>query len=252
MELLENGAICKNIIKTLYFDCDAYNRMKLSSILRHTQQISLDHSDLVGVSESFMDKIDMVFLLGKMSLEIKRLPKLNEKIIISTITANKPQGATYKRITSILEITGEKIIDIDARWILVDKKTGKIVKQKPDEIIFPDHSVELPDYMIRMPKKHSIVGKSESKITYSNIDGNFHTNNANYADIICDGLVDVMGIEMLSEDSIGKFAINYKNQSKLGDVITSSVNRCENNEKGYYICGNIEDKVCYESYIEMK
>ena len=252
MELLQNGAVCTSIIKTVYFDCDAYNRMKLSAVLRYTQQISLDHSELVGVSESFMDNLDMVFLLGKMSVEIVRMPRLMEKFIIKTITDTKPEGATYKRITSIEDMYGNKIINIDARWILVNKHTQKIIRRKPDEIVFPEHKVDLPDYMVKMPKKYSSIGTSELEIKYSHLDGNLHTNNAIYADIICNSIVDVLGIDTMSDDKISKFVINYKNQSKLGDVIITNVNRCEDVENGYYICGNIQDKMCYESYIEMK
>lgn len=249
MELLDGGSICRKNLQVSYFDCDINNKMKLSAVLRQVQQISMEHCDLLGIGEKFMEKLNMAFLLGKLSLKIFKMPSATEKLIITTIPDCKPMRAQYKRATYISNIDGDKLLEVDARWILVDMQSKKIVRNKPEEIVFPTHEHQTFLHEIKMPKQGEILGTSETLVSYSHLDVNNHMNNTFYADMACNAICNTIEDSPIMTREPSSLIINYKNQAVKGDVVTSSVYNCIQDEDTYIVCGTVEDKNCYAAAI---
>lgn len=252
MELLESGSICRKHLQVSYFDCDLNNKVKLSAILRQVQQISMEHCDLLGIGEKFMEKLNMAFLLGKLSVKIIKMPSATEKLVITTIPDCKPMRAQYKRATTISNIDGEKLIEVDARWILVDMSSKKIVRNKPEQLVFPEHQHETFMHDIKMPKKGELLGKSETVVSYSHLDVNHHMNNTFYADMACNAICNAVENSPILTKEPSSLIINYKNQAVRGNVVTSSVYNCTHNKDTYVVWGTVEDQNCYSAAIAFK
>ena len=58
-----------------YSSCDSKNEMKLSYILKKSQEISMEHCDEIGIGRTFLLGINKVFLLAKINLNVINMPK---------------------------------------------------------------------------------------------------------------------------------------------------------------------------------
>lgn len=249
MGLIEEGRKCEKHATVAYYECDINSKMSLSSILKRIQQISMEHCDLLGLGGELFKNLNMAFMLAKLTLEIKRYPVPNEKILLVTTPADKPIRAQYKRTTVIMNEETEEILAlVDARWVLCNLETGHIEREKPEELAFPKQNSESFELDMKMPKKEhtKVVTSCKHTVRYSNMDTNRHLNNTVYAEIICNALP----YEDMDKKEIKKLMISYKNQGLFGDEILVNVNSKEDFDNTYFIKGDIQDKTCFESYVE--
>ncbi|MEG1448626.1 MAG: thioesterase, partial [Oscillospiraceae bacterium] len=223
MGLIDEGRKCDKHATVAYYECDFNGRMTISSLLKRIQQISMEHCDLLGLGHEVFQSINMVFMLARLTMEIKRYPKANEKIVLITTPAEKPVKAQYKRTTVIInQDTGEELVLVDARWVLCNLGTGRIEREKPNEIEFPKQNSEDFELDMKMPKKdhNKFVSSCKHTVRYSNMDINKHLNNTVYADIICNAIP----YSDMAEKEIKKVMVSYKNQGLYGDELVVTVN----------------------------
>ena len=223
-------------------ETDLNGRLKLSALLRYVQQISTDHCTEIGVTGKDYERTHSAFLLAKTSVEVYKEVKVEDKIRIVT-HPGEAMRAVYPRYTEIFNEQGELAASVDARWILVDTESRRILRQKPEDLDlwFANETVPLHED-ISVPKEKEAEDAGEETITYSRLDINRHLNNTEYADIICDHLP----TELVCEKPIRRLVIHYHQEVKLGETL--KITRKERDE-GWYVCGNLPEKKSFEALV---
>lgn len=232
----------KKIVVSQY-ECDMFGRMTLAYILRYAQQISTDHCDHLGLTSDVFQKTSTAFLLSKISVEIKSPPVFSREILIKTEPA-LPRRAVYNRFTRFLDKEGAELLSVDARWVLVDTKSRRILRRPPEGLELPFVSSEVPTHDCVIEKADTLNCCSEERVTYSKIDVNGHLNNTFYADFICDCLP----LEALKESFIKKLVIAYHHELLLGQRAKIYLGQTQTPGK-YYICGKNQDNIAFEANI---
>lgn len=223
-------------------ECDLNERMRLAALLRRVQQISTDHCTNLGITAEDYQRTHSGFLLAKMSVEVYEDIKVSDEIRLLT-HPGIAQKAIYPRYTEIFHKDGRLAAAVDARWILVDTESKRILRKAPEDlpITFGNDTVTMHD--ITIPKVKDAEKQGEVKVTYSRCDINRHLNNTEYADIICDYLP----LELICEKRAKKLNISYHNEALLGDVVSIFTKEMDG---GWYICGELAEKKAFEAWLE--
>lgn len=215
-----------------YPECDVNNRMRISNIMRHVQQMGGAHLDSLGLTYHRMAADGVVLLLAKEGMTINRLPEGGERIHIET-TPRKPKGATLLRDCTFYAEDGSELLFVETTWVAADTKTHRIVR--PDELaydIIP--SLEEKDYAVtglrvRQTEHAPIVG--ERVVRFSDIDCNRHLNNAVYGDIV----YDFLPVETVEKNQPKTFFMHFQHEAGLGECLTIRVGQTP--EGGYVVTG---------------
>ena len=231
-----------------YHECDCKKQMSISYMLKYIQQVGMEHCDQLELSTALFQKLNMAFMLAKSAVDVKRYPRPNEKVVILTTPDDIPVKAQFKRTTIVSsEETGEELFCVDARWIICNLETGRIMRKRPEQIAFPVQTNITFELDMKIPKKEytNEITNCEYTVRYSDLDTNQHVNNTVYANMICDAVP----YEYLATKQIKSAVISYKNQAFIKDEIYITVYQKEEQEDTLCVIGVIGDSVCFESYL---
>ena len=226
----------------LQIDCDLQNRMTLGALLRVTQQIATDHCDFIGLPGNYLAERGVAFLLAKVGVTVNRDIHLNESLMVVTRPC-VPRHAFYNRYTDFLDSTGEVVARVDARWVLVDIHTRRILRNPPEGITFPFAKWFDREQDLSIPRPETLEAAGNACAVYSRVDINHHLNNTYYGDILCDALpTDAW----LSEQGFRKAVLYYRQELPFGSSMELMRGEIPN---GWYVEGILEGKRCFEGSI---
>lgn len=230
--------------RVYFYECDYKNRLKLSEMLKISAEIAGYDYTKKGLSHKFLWDNGMVFLVSRVSFHIFEYPKSQTELVSSTWEKGK-KGAMFLRGFEIRGVDGKKYVEGTAGWVLVNPETRHIIKPKNFPYKMPqimDRECSALDIGKIFCDNLRFLGKREVRL--SDLDGNGHVYNGNYADMT----VDVIS-QQLYEQDVENFRINFISEAVLGDVIEIYGNI--DNKKSIVI-GKICDKICFESEIIFK
>lgn len=222
---------------------DFRRRMKPSALLRCTEQISTDHARAYGMDDAFFARQKAVFLLGKQSLRFVRVPRRGEQMTLTTFAEESRRGS-LKRITELRDAEGQLAALVDARWILVDTESQRILRQpgwqSPDGYWNQQIDAELP---LQVHKAEPLVCAGVWRADYSLCDQNGHLNNACYLDIACDALP----LRVMEQEVVHFACLKYHRQLLMGQSMEVFY---APSGPGWYVVGHHEGQSAFECYLE--
>ncbi len=237
-------SIYEKTVRVEQDQCDRSNRQKASALLAQVQQISIDQCDAIGMNNEAYERTHTAFLLAKVSVEWKRAIQVGEELTLRT-QPSYPVRAVYDRRTQLLDGQGQEAAQVDAKWVLVDTQSRKILREPPEELRYPFHN-QAPDkgHDFSLPKGLAVEGTVWEPVTYSRTDCNGHLNNARYADLIWD----LLPVELVCQKRPEKLVIHYHSEAMLGQKVQLGYAVTEGG--AYYVVGKKEDGTkCFEALV---
>ena len=221
------------------FECDLNSTLRVSSLLRQVEQISHEHSNIVGIDAVHHSRLHTAFLMTRVSVEIHQTIGEEQKIKLVT-RPYAPVRASYHRYNEAYDENGRLLATVDSRWILIDTTSRRITRRAPEGFDYP--------FLESPPKKHDSMEILPCETqpcgsflaAYSRVDLNGHLNNAEYADVVCDM------VENIKDRRIRKMVIVYHNELRLGETMNLHRGEIEN---GYYCFGGRDTVKCFEANI---
>lgn len=236
------------------YECDCNGRMKAGAMMSHCQAISTDHCNSIGLTLDVYRRTHSVFLLARASLEVYGEIRAGDKIRLVT-KASSPNRAIYTRYNQFFNEQGEEVASQDAKWVLVDTQTRKILRNPPEEMKYAFQLEMDQEHDFTIPKVRDAQQTAVERVTYSRTDDNGHLNNTQYADIILDNLPFSATVDRRME----KLVINYHAEAKMGEnllIFTKELLLEEEADKdcvSYYVSGENETgKKCFESFARFR
>ena len=228
-------------------DGDHLGNAKLGALLRYAQQVATAHAEAVGLDDALYRETRTAYVLAKLALHIARMPRIDEELTLVT-QPERCKRAVNKRITHFYDASGEEIVTIDSRWVLIDTDKRIILRKHPPQFAdqwAEDVPFELPIRLPRVaPEDCETLG--EQTATYSRCDMNGHLNNTRYADIVCDAVP----WEVWDRAQIEDFTISYHREVPRGESFT--LHRAQLAENQFYFDGEREGKSAFEAQITFK
>ena len=197
-------------------DVDYRFYLKPANLYRIFQDIALKATEEVGSDSISLSKRGIDWVITRMDVEIKRLPRCNEKITVCTYPG-KDLAMLYPRYFYILDENNNVIIRASSIWALIDAKTRKVIVDKDTIKKLPP---ETSEYELPLPGK---IAASEEKnlietrtIHYSDLDFNCHMNNVRYVEL----LMDVHDFEFYKTHRPTFISLNYMKEIREKDKVS--------------------------------
>lgn len=226
-----------------FCDCDVNEKMKLSKILAISSDAPGKEYIYRGITREKMVEAKQVMLLSRYHIKINRLPKRSEVLTLKTWEKGV-QGPLLLRDCEIVDSNKKSCVKIASTWFIVNPVTRTFIRPKNFKFkefknIDIDNNCSYCKKLLFDDKKLKYV--DSHKVTYSELDGNGHLNNANYANIVYDLLM-----SMSESYKITDFFINYVKEAKVHDIIKLYM---YNNNNILHIIGKVNDTVSFVSEV---
>ena len=200
-----------------YTDVDAYDNLKLSSLLSFLEESACHSADELGFGYDDVAPMNIGFIVVNYYLKLFKTIKLGDELTVHTWPL-RPKHIIFLRDYE-LYCGKEKVGVATARWGMIDTKTFSLLpsstffRESDFENYNTERSIEFNGWKI--PQFTDGGNVYSKKVTYSDYDHYFHVNNTKYADF----LMDVFSVDELKGKEIESFQITFVKQCKEGEVI---------------------------------
>lgn len=200
-----------------YTDVDAYDNLKLSSLLSLLEESACLSADELGFGYKDVAPKNIGFIIANWYIELEKAIKLGDNLTVHTWPV-KPKHFIFLRDFE-LYVGNKKIGVATARWCMIDTLSFGML---PTSVYFTES--DLAEYNTerstnfsqwKIPEIDNGQKKYSKTVTYSDYDHYFHANNTKYADF----LMDVFSIEELKGKFLKSAQITYVKQCKFGEEI---------------------------------
>ena len=213
-------------IKILTEHCDASRRLRLSSLFRFFQEISIEDTERLGFPRSTTLDRGLLWVIGKQRLEIKRMPEYDETVEILSYPGKKIPFL-FPRYCKVVSRDGEAIVSSSAIWTLIDEKSRSMIDPEKHGIVI-DGKEEGDEIGPQFPMKtFPLQNKAVFAAKWSDCDLNGHMNNTAYFD----EALNLIPPSFLKSHQPSAVDVAYKKEIPLGSEVAVSYEE----EKGVYV-----------------
>lgn len=195
-----------------YSECDSNCNLRLEALLNYFQDASTFQSEELGAGFDYLVPRNLVWVLVSWQIDIKRYPKLGEKVIVGTHPYDF-KGFWGSRNFCMTTEEGEMLAKANSLWTLLNFDTMKPV-MAPKELT-DKYTLESPLEMEYAGRKIRIEGEGQDGepiiVRKQHLDSNLHVNNAQYVSMAVDCLP--------KEFVIAGLRVEYKKQAHLNDTL---------------------------------
>ena len=213
--------ISPNFISILYeekeinfLQCYPNGYLKYTDLCNILQLTAATHAELGGISFSDMQEFHQAWVLSRMRLEIKRLPKWKDVITVKTWINSLENSRSIRCLEMYLG--DEKIIGCETFWAVFNTKT-----RRPENLALPhEHFQKFPERAtneafskIDFQQEMNFTGNHTVKL--SDLDIVNHANSVKYLE----WCLDLIDISIIKNQQIESLEMNYLKEVSLNETV---------------------------------
>lgn len=203
--------------KKVYFsDVGPDSKLSINGMISAIQDCINYHIESLGKGVSYLKSINRVWFTVSWNIEIKKMPQLYDDLKVRTW----PYGFTSlmgKRNVVIADSKDEVIICAESNWAYMDwekQQPTRITEKDVEYFVIEDrYPMEEVSRKIKLPEEFTFV--ESIKVRKADLDVNKHMTNGKYIVHAC---------EYVDYDNITNIRIEYKEQSRLDEIIDVYIN----------------------------
>ena len=198
-----------------FLQCYPNGYLKYTDLCNILQLTAGSHAELGGISFSDMQVHHQAWVLSRMRVEIKRLPKWRETITVKTWINSLENSRSIRCLE--LYIGDEKIIGCETFWAVFNTKT-----RRPENLALPhEHFEKFPDRATLHPFskidfQHEMKKVGTHKVKLSDLDIVNHANSVKYLE----WCLDCVDLAIIQDQKIDSFEMNYLKEVSLNDTVS--------------------------------
>lgn len=213
--------------------------LSLTGLSLILQRAAVEHAEHLGFGFTETSKDNVSWVLFRLNLEIKRLPKWQENVVVQTWPRAIEKMSAFREFVLLSE-SGEVLCNATSEWMIIDLTTRR--PQKMDRFKSLEHlNNPTKSFEKQLPKLNSKCRfESIFEVTnrYSDLDMNGHTNARKYFDWLTDAIH-----ELHSEKEISLLQMNYFSECNEGEEI--DIQYCTEDNKTFRGLKLANDKVAF-------
>ncbi|OQA83346.1 MAG: Acyl-ACP thioesterase [Lentisphaerae bacterium ADurb.Bin242] len=224
--------------RVLHHECGPDEKLKLVCLLDYFQDIAARHADLLGVGMLRLQEQQLLWVLSRLKLRIRRSPVLGERVRVLTY----PTGLNRLFATrqyQLLDEAGNQLVIGTSFWLVLDRVRFHPVKpfhMLADFVgLNPEKERFYPE-LDKIPEPETVPPRlCEYMVRASHIDLNKHLNNA----FVGGYVTDVLGILTNGFLTPSELQINFLHSGALNDSIHCGGTISDSGE--FYVDGRNSD-----------
>ncbi|QBZ98418.1 acyl-[acyl-carrier-protein] thioesterase [Flavobacterium sangjuense] len=228
-----------------FLQCYPNGYLKYTDLCNILQLTAGLHAELGGISFSDMQVHHQAWVLSRMRVEIKRLPKWRDVVTVKTWINSLENSRSIRCLE--LYIGDEKIIGCETFWAVFNTQT-----RRPENLALEHaHFEKYPEDKateIQFSKIDTTVDKTfvtEKTILLSDLDIVNHANSVKYLE----WCLDYVEPKLLLNQKVESFEMNYLKEVSLNDTIAIEKSSLENPS---VFTVNSTNKICFALQLNLK
>ena len=228
-----------------FLQCYPNGFLKYTDLCNIFQLTAGAHAELGGISFSDMQEHHQAWVLSRMRVEIKRLPKWKDIITVKTWINSLENSRSIRCLE--LYIGEEKIVGCETFWVVFNTQT-----RRPENLALPhEHFEKYPNDKateVQFSKIDTSFDKTlvtKKSILLSDLDIVNHANSVKYVE----WCLDFVDPKTLLNQEIASFEMNYLKEVSLTETISIEQNTL-NNPKQFTV--KVAHKTCFALQLNLK
>lgn len=227
-----------------FLQCYPNGYLKYTDLCNILQLTAGLHAELGGISFSDMQVHHQAWVLSRMRVEIKRLPKWKETVTVKTWINSLENSRSIRCLE--LYIGDEKIIGCETFWAVFNTQT-----RRPENLALPhEHFEKFPErstkkVFSKIDFQHEMQTVDTHKIKLSDLDIVNHANSVKYLE----WCLDCVDISVIQNQKIDSFEMNYLKELSLNDTVEIK-QKALDNDIVFAIAR--EEKTCFALQLSLK
>jgi len=228
-----------------FLQCYPNGYLKYTDLCNILQLTAGVHAELGGISFSDMQEHHQAWVLSRMRVEIKRLPKWRDVITVKTWINSLENSRSIRCLE--LYVGDEKIVGCETFWAVFNTQT-----RRPENLSLPhEHFEKYPNDKateIQFSKIDTSIDKTfvtEKTILLSDLDIVNHANSVKYLE----WCLDCVEPKLLLNQEVESFEMNYLKEVSLEDTI---IIEKSNLEKPMVFTVNANNKTSFALQLNFK
>lgn len=207
--------------------------LKPSSLQQVFQDIAQQHSAREGFGYRDMLQENLIWIITKLRYQVLFHPEPNTDYRLVTFPKPK-KGMLYFRDFYLYDAEGNLYVRAISQWCVMDYSSRRLVRYPRDfQGEFTQDSA-IPEGFLRFTPDE-LTPAGEYHITEKDLDGNNHTNNCRYGDMVLQVLPDHIGNEL---------SITFSKETRLGDTIELFTSP---SDAGLIVCGKKDGELIFSA-----
>lgn len=228
-----------------FLQCYPNGYLKYTDLCNILQLTAGLHAELGGISFSDMQQHHQAWVLSRMRVEVKRLPKWKDIVTVKTWINSLENSRSIRCLE--LYIDDERIAGCETFWAVFNTQT-----RRPENLALAhEHFEKYPNDKateVQFSKINTSIEKSfisEKTVLLSDLDIVNHANSVKYLE----WCLDYMDPKLLMEQAIESFEMNYLKEVALNESVSIEKSSCDNLVT---FTVNANDKVCFALQLNLK
>jgi acyl-ACP thioesterase len=224
---------------------DMFGRIRLGSFVNLFIKSAIASSSKYGFGFDVLSKMNMTWMLGRLSAEIYKPVYWDDEIEIET-WPKTVNGLLYIRDFVAKNSKDEIVSQGTTGWLAID-----LAKKRIKSIDFIDDTYRMPyksalDYMPLKIKNYDVDDFYKIKAYFYDIDLNQHVTAIRYLD----WMMDTFEIDFHKNNYPVAVHINYINEIKLGEIINLGKKEINNNEYFFVAKNQTTSKEAFKAILK--
>ena len=224
-----------------YSEVDEAGTLSIPALINYLQDCSTFQTEELGVGVGHAQEMGLRWLLAAWEIEIFALPRLAERIEVSTWARafrglfagrNFTLRRCENRTAGGAAQAGELLVRADSLWFMYGDAACRPVRPPASEVepyaadLAQDAPLDMPPIQRRVPVEGPGAPGVPVTVTRAHIDTNHHVNNAQYVDMALAALPEA-ALPTPSQAAPLRLDVQYCEAARLGDVVHPFVHACE-------------------------
>ena len=228
-----------------FLQCYPNGYLKYTDLCNILQLTAGVHAELGGISFSDMQVHNQAWVLSRMRVEVKRLPKWRDVVTVKTWINSLENSRSVRCLE--LYIGDEKIIGCETFWAVFNTET-----RRPENLALAhEHFEKYPNDKateIQFSKIDTAIDKAfvaKKTILLSDLDIVNHANSVKYLE----WCLDYVEPKLILNQKLESFEMNYLKEVSLGETVSITKSSSAN---PMTFTVNVNDKICFALQLNWK
>ncbi|NMH29115.1 acyl-[acyl-carrier-protein] thioesterase [Flavobacterium silvaticum] len=208
-----------------FTECYPNGFLRYTDLCNILQLAAGEHAEMGGISFSDMQEFDQAWVMSRMRIEIDRLPRWKDKVVVKTWIVNLENSRSVRALE--LYCNDKKFVGCETFWAVFNTKS-----RRPEALALPhEHFEKFNDRFsteervrrIELPVDMNSVGTK--KVVMSDIDIVNHVNNVKYLE----WCLDMEPSEIVLSGKIKALDMNFMSEVLIEEDV--EINRSESERK---------------------